>query len=297
MQLVVGFATFLATGLALLTLWQRLMARRRAQEILSSRDPAGQRATVVRAPTLTERWEMAARQAGLDWTARTYLMAIVAGAGAGALFLLVGQSGLGLVAVTGACTGPWLLVRYQRQVRADLFARQMPAALNLAANTIRSGGTMLQAVRAVARQMPDPIGAEFARVEQAVHLQVPLPTALERARQRIGAHEFSAVVVACKVAGQAGADLDTVLENISREIVEDRQFREAMRSASSEGRTSAKVVTAIPFLAGGYFYVTDPSYFQPMFDWHGGPLLLAASLGAIFIGWLIISRITDVRNW
>jgi tight adherence protein B len=297
MESLTFVGTFLATGFGLIALWQQLQGRRRAQEILRGRDPAGQRATVVRELSLTERWELAARQAGLEWTARTYLFIICAGAGAGGLFLLAGLLPVALAIVGLACFGPWLLVRIQQRSRSEQFSRQLPGALILAANTIRAGGTMLQAVRAIARQMPNPIADEFARVERALQLQVPLGTALEQARQRIGAPEFSAVVVASKVAGQAGADLDTVLENIANDIVEDRQFRDAMRAASSEGRTSARVVTAVPFLVGGYFYLTDPYYFEPMLRSPIGKLLLPLSFLSIFVGWALIRRITDVRTW
>lgn len=297
MKALAWLSTFCAVALGARLLWQCVTGRRRSQMILAERSAAGQRATVVRAPSLTERWEMAAGQAGLNWGARTYISLIAASIAVALLCALAGRFGFGLALVVAACLLPWALVRYQQRMRAERFAAQLPGALTLAANTIRAGGTMLQAVRAIARQMEDPIAAEFARVEQALHLQVPLPLALERAKGRVGAREFAAVVVAFKVAGQAGADLDVVLENIGREIVEERQFRDAMRAASSEGRMSAKVVTAIPFLAGGYFYLTEPHYFDPIMATPLGRVLLLSSFLAIGLGWFLISRITDVRNW
>lgn len=297
MLVLVGLGTFMATGLTLVAVWQRYFGRRRVQEILRRRDPAEQRATVVRLPSPAERWELAARQAGLNWTARTYLQTVCGGALVAALAAAAGGTGAALLCLTGAALGPWLVVRHRRRTRGEQLAGQLPAALVLAANTIRSGGTLLQAVRTISRQMPEPIAGEFARVERALHLQVPLGAALDQARQRMGVPEFSAVAVACKVAGQAGADLDVVLENIAREIVEDRQFRAAMRTASSEGRMSAKVVTLIPFITGGLFYVNDPRYFDPLLYSAGGRGLLGGSLLSILLGWVLIRRITDARNW
>jgi len=210
---------------------------------------------------------------------------------------IAGQPELGLGAAAAGLVGPWAVVKYRQQKRATQFAEQLPAALMLAANTIRAGGTMLHAVRAIARQMPDPVRSEFARVEQALHLQVPLAAALDQARQRIGAPEFSAVVVACKVGGPVGADLDVVLENIAKEIVEDREFQRAMRAASAEGRMSARIVTAIPLVVGGYFFWSNPRYFDPILSSPGGSLILIGCFASIALGWVIISRLTDVRAW
>lgn len=297
MLTLVFVSTFAATALTLIAIADRVFGKRRAAQILQGREPTEQKATEVRTPGLAERWEIAAKQAGLNWTARTYLGVLGAGLALGVLFALTGSFGAGLLLASAPAAGPWLVVRYRKERRAGQFAEQLPAALTLAANTIRAGGTMLQAVRAIARQMPDPIRGEFVRVEQALQLQVPLPAALDQARQRIGAGEFTGVVVACKVAGQAGAELDSVLDNIAREIIENRQFQEAMKSASSEGRTSAKIVTAMPFLAGGFFLYSNPAYFEPMLSTVSGQLMLLGALASIGLGWVIISRITDTRNW
>lgn len=290
-------ATFVAAASLTYVLWQWLFGRRRATELLGSLEGTGQRATRLKGPSPLERWEQAARQAGLDWTARTYLFAAGTGFLMAALFGRAGQVSLAALAAAAGAVGPWAVVKHRQKRRAAQFAEQLPAALTLAANTIRAGGTMLQAVRAIAQQMPEPTRGEFARVEQALQLHVPLGTALEQALQRIGAEEFAAVVVACKVGGPAGADLDVVLENIAREIVEDREFRRAMRAASAEGRTSARIVTAIPLVAGGYFLWTNPHYFRPFLSTPGGTMLLVGCFGSIALGWLIISRLTDVRAW
>lgn len=297
MLTVVFVGTFLATGLFLVVLIQLFFGRRRAREILLARDATEQRATVVRSANLLEQGEAAFLQAGLTWSFRTYLTVAVAAVMGAVLLIMAGGlvPALGLISIVVG--GPWALVRYRQAIRAKKFAEQLPAALTLAANTIRAGGTMLQAVGAVARDMPDPIGSEFARIKQALQLQVPLAAALEQARQRIGVPQFNSVVVACKVAGQAGADLDVLLESIARETVEDGQFQEAMRAASSEGRTSAKVVTAVPFLGAAFFFFQDHTYFRPMLEHPTGRVLLFGSIGAIICGWVAIKRITDVRDW
>jgi tight adherence protein B len=173
----------------------------------------------------------------------------------------------------------------------------MPQALILMANVMRSGGSLYHAVGAVTRQMPEPIRSEFSRVEKAIQLQVPASEALARVRDRIGVPEFGSVVVACKVAGEAGADLDRVLESIARELVEDRQFIKAMQAASAEGRASARMVTGVPFFVMGAITFLSPGYMKSALSDPTAVMLMGVGFGMIAVGWVIIKKITDVRNW
>nr|WP_245302724.1 type II secretion system F family protein [Symbiobacterium terraclitae] len=165
------------------------------------------------------------------------------------------------------------------------------------ANVIRAGGTLYQAVQTVVQQAPEPMRAEFVRVERAMQLQMPPGDALALIQDRLGLHEFTSVVIACKVAGEAGADLDVVLESIARELVEERQFLRAMETASAEGKASARMVTAVPLAVMAFVNYRNPDYFGDALRDPTGRMVILGSLGAIALGWLLIRRITDVRNW
>jgi tight adherence protein B len=294
-----GLLTFLAVAFALAGALQLMQHRSRlARRLLTERDPLSQAATAgLQAPGLLERLEREARQAGVGWNRRFFLLCMVTGMGLGLLLLMAGNSAGSLLMMAGGAVGPVLFVRYRARVRAEQFAAQLPTTLTLMANVIRAGGTLFQAIQAVVRQAPDPIRSEFARVERAMQLQIPAAEALEQIRDRIGLHEFTSVLIACKVAGEAGADLDHVLESIARELVEDRQFLKAMQAASAEGKASARMVTAVPFLVIILVSLRSPDYFQNALQEPLGRLMILGGVAAIGMGWLVIRKITDVRNW
>lgn len=296
MLALAGLMTFLSVALFLAGLIQIRRRSRLARRLLSDRDPLEQNATAVKLPSILDRLEKDARQAGLNWTRKTFLMVWVAGVGLGLVLWLSGNE-LGLLMGLGAVVVPSLVIRYRAKARTKVFATQLPTALTLMANVMRSGGSLYYAVGAVTRQMPEPIKSEFARVERAMQLQVAPAEAMARARDRIGVPEFGSVVVACKVAGEAGADLDRVLESISRELVEDAQFMKAMQAASAEGRASAKLVTGVPFFVLGAIAFLSPGYLRAAVSDPSGLMIMALGFGMILVGWVIIKRITDVRNW
>lgn len=291
--------TFLAIALALGAAALALRGRSRlARRLMAERDPQQQEATALaERPGWLERLEREARQAGLDWNRRFFLLAMGSSAAAAVLLALTGDLLNALALLALGQLGPLLLVRYRARQRANRFAQQLPETLLLMANVIRAGGTLYQAVQTVVRQAPEPMRSEFLRVERAMQLQVPAGDALERIRDRIGLHEFASVVVACKVAGEAGADLDRVLESVARELVEDRQFLRAMEAASAEGKASARLVTAVPLVVMAFVSYQSPGYFGEALQEPTGQLLILGSFAAIAMGWLMIRRITDVRNW
>lgn len=299
MYYLAGLATFLAVAFTLAGVVHMMQHRSRlARRLLAERDPHNQMATAgVKAPGLLQRLERAAQQAGVGWNRRFFLLSMATGLGLGLLLLLSGNSAGGLLLMIGGVAGPVLFVRHRATVRAEQFAVQLPGTLTLMSNVIRAGGTLFQAVQAVVKQAPEPIRSEFARVERAMQLQVPAAEALEMIRDRIGLPEFTSVLIACKVAGEAGADLDRVLESIAKELVEDRQFLKAMQAASAEGKASARMVTAVPFVVIALVSLQSPDYFGQALQQPMGRLMILGGVAAIGIGWLVIRKITDVRNW
>jgi tight adherence protein B len=297
MLYLAGLLTFLAVALALAGVVQLKVQSRLASRLLADRDPLQQQATVYRRPGPLEQLEREARQAGVSWTRRHFLMLMGGGLLLGLICLLDGSLMWGLLMPLLSVAGPIFFLRHKARKRSEAFTQQLPGALQLMANSIRAGASLHHAIRAVVRQMPDPIRSEFLLVLQALHLQVPVAEALEKVRDRIGVAEFGSVVVACKVAAEAGADLDQVFEAIARELQEDRQFVKALQAASSEGKSSARLMTAIPFVVMGLVTASNPTYFPKALATGTGQVMIVGGIGCIFMGWLVIRRITDIRNW
>lgn len=299
MLYLAALCTFLSVALLLGGVAGSLRRRSRlAERLLAERELQGPGASSRhRPPGWLDRLEREARQAGLNLTRRHLVLAMSSSAG---LALLLGWAG----ELTGAAgclmlglVGPLLLIRHRARTRAAQFAQQLPETLTLMANVIRAGGTLYQAVQTVVQQAPQPMRAEFLRVERAMQLQMPAGDALALIQDRVGLHEFTSVVIACKVAGEAGADLDAVLESIARELVEERQFLRAMETASAEGKASARMVTAVPLTVMAFINYRSPEYFGDALRDPAGRMLILGSLGAIALGWVLIRRITDVRSW
>jgi tight adherence protein B len=242
-----------------------------------------------------ERWEQAAMQAGLPWRRSTYISFAVSGLFLATLLALIGYTVPAVLAAAAGVIGPLQYVQRLRASRAAQLTRQLPQALFLAGSVLRAGGTLLQAVDAVATELPAPLGEEFRRVLEQMLLGMPAHEAMAEAQARIGIGEFAAVVVAVRINAELGGNLAHIFDQIGRAIVDSQNAQRTITAFTTEGRMSANIIAALPFVVMGLMQLLSPGYFEPLFSTWAGRLILGGCVGAIFIGWRTVRRMVTVR--
>lgn len=242
-----------------------------------------------------DRWEQMALQAGLTWKRSVYYFAAATGLVLATALALMGHVNSAFLLAAIGLTAPYIYVRQVQAARSAQFARQLPQALFLAASVLRAGGTLLQAVDAIAAEMPAPVGEEFQRIQQQLRLQVPVQEALSEAQARVGVREFAAVVVAARITAEVGGNLAHVYDQIARSILDAQNARRTIQSFTTEGRMSANLIAALPFVVMGLMQFLSPGYFAVLFTTWPGRFILGLCLLSIGIGWTIIRRMVDIR--
>lgn len=288
---LIALLLFIAVSLGTLAL-QQARSRRPLRDLLPGDD-----LPTVAGPSETwlDRWERLALQAGLGWSRKLYLGLASAGLALAALLTLSGLTGTGLMLALAGLAGPWLYVRRLRDLRAALFARQLPPALFLAASVLRSGGTLLQAVEAIAAEMPEPLGGEFRQIQAKLRLQVPAHQAVAEAHARVHVPEFAAVVVAARLGTEVGGDLARIFEEIGRAVADAQNARQGLRALTTEGRISADLIAAMPLVVMGLLHLVSPGYFAGYWESWTGRMVLSLCLGAIYLGWRTVRRMVEIR--
>jgi len=242
-----------------------------------------------------DRGERAAMQAGLGWSRTTYLA--ITGVAIAIGLVLIGLDNLntGVIVMAAGVLLPAVYINHMQKKRAAMFIRQLPPALFMSASVLRAGGTLMQAVDAIAREMPDPIGAEFKLIQQQMRLQVPAHEAMAASQERVGVREFAAVVIAARITAEVGGNLAHIFDQISRSIVDAQNAQRTVNSFTTEGRMSANMITALPFVVLGLLHILSPGYFEPLFTTWPGRFVLAGCMGTIALGWYVIRRMVDIR--
>lgn len=180
---------------------------------------------------------------------------------------------LWIAATVGVTIAPSLVGFYlirARSKRIERFARQLPDALDIVVRGLRIGHPFTTAIDLVAREMQDPIGTEFGMTADEMSFGQNIETAVSNLYRRVGQDDLHLLVIAVTVQGQTGGNLADVLARLSTLMRERFTLKLKIRALSSEGRLSAWILSAMPFILVGVVSLMSKNYFAEL---TGSPLL------------------------
>ncbi|HEY4720992.1 MAG TPA: type II secretion system F family protein [Anaerolineae bacterium] len=200
-----------------------------------------------------------------------------------------------LMAVIGWFAPRWFL-SFRQGKRLNTFNDQLSDALNLMVNGLRSGYSVMQAMESVAKEMPTPIAAEFARVVQEVQLGVTFEQSLINMLRRIKSDDLDLLVTAINVQREVGGNLAEILDVISHTIRERVRIKGEVRTLTAQGRYSGYVISLLPIGIGLILFCLNKPYISRMFSsgWCGWAMVVC-SLLMIATGFIAIQKIVNIE--
>jgi tight adherence protein B len=184
--------------------------------------------------------------------------------------------------------GPILLLSFLGDRRSAAFQEQLPDVLNLLASSLRAGWGLQQAVSVVVSELGPPAAPEFERVVTESRLGIPLEDALEKMAVRMESEDFKWAVTAIAIQREVGGNLSEVLDMVASTIRERAMLRRQISSLTAEGRLSAIILIALPFVEAGALWMMNPGYFRPLVASPYGLVTMVFGLVLLAVGivWL-----------
>jgi len=179
--------------------------------------------------------------------------------------------------------------------RRTAFDEQLPNVLQLVAGSLQTGMSLSQALDAVVREDAQPASGEFARALGEARLGVNLDIALDGVADRLNSADLRWVIMTIRIQRETGGNLAEVLRNTVATMRERAYLRRQVRSLSAEGRLSAYVLLALPFVVAGWLLYSNPTYMHPLFSTVFGVLMLVISCVLVVIGALWMRRLINVE--
>ena len=220
-----------------------------------------------------------------------YTLVIMLGAWILASWLATGvflQIALTLVIGPGVILALVIRVRARRMAK---FVAQLPDALDIIVRSMNSGHPLTSAIALVGREMPDPIGSEFGILSDQLTFGSELDDAMLRMVDRVGADELNLLAVTVSVQRSTGGNLSEILDNLSSMIRDRAMLRNKIRAISAEGRITAIIMAAFPFLL--YLMISSlvPTYFDPVWESGHGTTVVISILVLMSFGLLILYKL------
>ncbi len=225
------------------------------------------------------------------------LLLICIGGGAAIGYILFGRNIIfGIVGGVAGYFVPGMYVGIMQGRRLQAFNDQLGDTINLLVNGLRSGYSVLQAMEAVARELPQPVAGEFDRVVKEVQLGLTLEQALSNMLRRVRSEDLDLVITAINVQREVGGNLAEILEVISHTIRERVRIKGEIRVLTAQGMATGYTITGLPIALVLILYLVNREYIQRL--WTSGICGWAMLIGGglmILIGFLIIQKIVRIE--
>jgi len=202
------------------------------------------------------------------------------------LVKLVLQVVLTLIVTVGA-------IAFMRARRIKTFVNQMPNALDIIVRSLNAGHPLNAAISLVAREMPDPIGSEFGILSDQLAFGGGLDDSMIDMVNRVGAEEVKLLAVTLTVQQGTGGNLAELLENLAMMIRERLMLKNKIRAISAEGRATAAVLSASPFVLFFLVRTLVPDYFDPLWESGYGTQVVIVCLVMMAVGTVILNRMVN----
>lgn len=177
------------------------------------------------------------------------------------------------------------------QRRLGTLYRQLPDALAMIVRAARVGIPVTEAIRAVAREAPQPTATEFQELADRLSIGLPLGDALALTARQSGVPEYGFFATALILQNQTGGGLSETLDNLAEVIRRRVALRARAHALASEARTSAMILVALPMVAALALLLISPDYIRMLYADPGGQQIAATAIGMVVIGGLVMRSI------
>jgi tight adherence protein B len=237
------------------------------------------------------------QQSGVRWSvARLMLTSFIVALVAFAAFPFVNVPMMfaPVAALVGGAL-PFLHIMRQRNKRMRKLERQLPDVADTMGRALRAGHSFASAIGMVSGEFPEPMGGEFRITFDEINYGVPLNEALLNLATRVPIYDLRYFVIAVLIQRETGGNLAEVLDSIALLIRERFKLFDKVRVLAAEGKLSAWVLAALPFVTGVAIMVVNPSFLPVLWEDPVGVKMLIAMFVAMVLGALWMRSIIKIR--
>jgi tight adherence protein B len=238
------------------------------------------------------------QQSGSTWSVTVFaVMTLIVGVGAFVLVSFVPLLHWAFCALTAVAAGalPLLYILRKRHKRMQHIEQQLPDALDLISRALKAGHAFPSGLQMVSEEAKDPIAGEFRIVHDEVNFGVAVPTALMNLANRVPSTDMRYFIIAVLIQRETGGNLTELLGNISTLIRERLKLLGKVRVLSAEGRMSAWILCALPFVLAGVINLIHPKFMAVLWTDPMGLKMIYAALFMMVLGALWMRKIIRIR--
>jgi len=213
-------------------------------------------------------------------------------------FVAVMLTGVGLLPAVGiafAAGGglPFWALSFLKKRREAKFLEMFPDAVDVIVRGIKAGLPLLDSLKLIASEAPEPVRTEFRRIVEAQQVGLSIPEAAMRMGETMPCAEANFFGIVIQIQQQAGGNLSEALGNLSRVLRDRKKMKAKIKAMSMEAKASAAIIGALPIAVMLLVYFTSPQYISLLWTEPLGRMMLLGSVIWMSIGIMVMRKMIN----
>lgn len=171
---------------------------------------------------------------------------------------------------------PFIILSIKTKKRKKQLGEQLIDFIMSLADGLKSTRTTQEAIRVVAKELPDPISSELNKVVDELEYTIPFEEAMENFKKRVDLQEYTLVITAMQIQAKTGSHLEKMLRNMARVSEERRETRGEVLKIVRSTKSTAYILLVSPFVLAGGMFLLMPEMMIPTYTGPFGIIILVA---------------------
>ena len=195
----------------------------------------------------------------------------------------------------GCALLPFLYLWTKRHRRMRQIEEMLPEAIDLFTRAMRAGHNIHSGLQVLAEETHEPLAGEFKKLVEELGLGSTVEEALHNLGDRVPLLDVRFFSTGVILQRETGANIVTVMENLSAVIRERLQLRARLRAHTAQQRFSAALLCGLPVFTGVFFYFLRYEYISVLWLTPLGSRFLIYGILSEIVGILVIRKVASVR--
>jgi tight adherence protein B len=237
-------------------------------------------------------------QAGLGISVKQYwFFSLISATGLSGLMFALGKGPFVILmaVIIGFFGLPRFVLRRLILSRQKKFLADLADVFESMVRLLKAGMPVSEAIRMVSREFTGPIGDEMGRVFDQQKIGVPLAEAVQSCAARMPLTEVQMFATAVTIQSQTGSSLSEVFENLARTVRSRYRLKRKVKALSSEAKSSAMIIGALPIFVALAMYFINPDYIGLLFTTSTGKFLLSLAVFWMGCGILMMRQMINFK--
>jgi tight adherence protein B len=240
--------------------------------------------------------EIKIEQAGLSLSKQKFMMA-AGGFGILVFFMTFMFSGNLLAAAPlGFAAGfglPLWALKFLRKRRENKFLNAFPDAVDVIVRGIKSGLPLLDSLKIISLEAPEPCKSEFRAIVETQTIGMPLGEACTKLYERMPLAEANFFGIVISIQQKAGGNLSEALGNLSRVLRDRKKMKAKIQAMSMEAKASGYIIGSLPIAVGSLVYLTSPDYIELLWTTDLGRMMMVGCALWMSMGVFVMKKMIN----